>query len=461
MTGPIPRRRLLQGGAAIGAGTALGLIAAQSANAAPASTSPDSTGAATTAAVTPAATVPNQPPAPLFRDPIFDGASDPTVIYNRQTGEWWMFYTGRRANVAGQGVAWVHGSDIGIASSSDGGRTWLYRGVAEGLSYQPGRNTYWAPEILWDGSKYHMFVVFITGVPINWTTVRTILHYTSDNLWNWEFIGPLTLSSGNVIDPCIYPLPQGSAHRWRMWFKDEGHSSHIYSADSDDLTNWTVNGPVLTNKGQEAPQVFWYDGFYWMGTAGPPINVYRSTDLSTWTIQSTPLLGDPGTRTNDSANGNHPFFLSQGGSAYIVYFTDNAGGPRVSAVQAAPLYVNDGVLSADRNTPFSMNWDPNLTVSLRGGNVGLPGVAFSTPGDGQAVGGQVQIAVQLTGTGLRAYDLRVDGGGLQYQYQPKPGTVTFTLDTTTLTNGRHTLLATATDEFGQKYTVTRPVVVAN
>ncbi|MDQ0877727.1 hypothetical protein QFZ77_006386 [Paenibacillus sp. V4I3] len=30
---------------------------------------------------------------PLFRDPFYDGAADPVVIWNRQTKEWWMIYT--------------------------------------------------------------------------------------------------------------------------------------------------------------------------------------------------------------------------------------------------------------------------------------------------------------------------------------------------------------------------------
>jgi hypothetical protein len=34
-------------------------------------------------------------PAPLFRDPIFDGASDPVVIWNRQEKNWWLLYTQR------------------------------------------------------------------------------------------------------------------------------------------------------------------------------------------------------------------------------------------------------------------------------------------------------------------------------------------------------------------------------
>lgn len=31
----------------------------------------------------------------LYRDPVFDGATDPMVIFNRAEGTWWMLYTSR------------------------------------------------------------------------------------------------------------------------------------------------------------------------------------------------------------------------------------------------------------------------------------------------------------------------------------------------------------------------------
>src|SRR5512139_3120877 len=58
---------------------------------------------------------------PLFRDPIYDGAADPVVIWNKQQKKWWMLYTNRRANIIDStGVQWVHGTRIGIAESVDG-----------------------------------------------------------------------------------------------------------------------------------------------------------------------------------------------------------------------------------------------------------------------------------------------------------------------------------------------------
>jgi hypothetical protein len=41
----------------------------------------------------------------LFHDPVHDGASGPVVIRHRDTGEWWMYFTQRRASVDESGVA--------------------------------------------------------------------------------------------------------------------------------------------------------------------------------------------------------------------------------------------------------------------------------------------------------------------------------------------------------------------
>jgi hypothetical protein len=69
---------------------------------------------------------------PLFRDPVFDGAADPAVIWNKKEKKWFMFYTNRRANAPGlDGVSWVHGTLIGIAESADGGATWKYRDTCD------------------------------------------------------------------------------------------------------------------------------------------------------------------------------------------------------------------------------------------------------------------------------------------------------------------------------------------
>lgn len=104
--------------------------------------------------------------APLFRDPITDGAADPSVVYNRAEKTWWMLYTQRRANCDAPDVAYCYGTAIGIACSEDNGQSWYYRGTLD-LEYEPGHNTYWAPDIIYDDGTYHLFVVFIRGARIH------------------------------------------------------------------------------------------------------------------------------------------------------------------------------------------------------------------------------------------------------------------------------------------------------
>src|SRR3954465_264082 len=104
----------------------LSLIPAALANAQPASTQPVA-------------------PKPLFRDPIQDGAADPTLIWNSRENKWFMFYTNRRAKTPVSetpGVTWVHGTKIGIAESSDRGATWKYRGTAD-VDYADDTMTQW------------------------------------------------------------------------------------------------------------------------------------------------------------------------------------------------------------------------------------------------------------------------------------------------------------------------------
>jgi len=155
-------------------------------------------------------------PRPLFRDPVFDGAADPTLIWNPHEQTWWMVYTARRANLAlADDVSWIHGTSLGVASTADGGATWLYRGTLEGLDIDPGVHTYWAPEIVQIGGTFHMFLSVINGLPSTWSGhPRTIRHYESHDLWHWTYTATLDLSSELVIDACIFPLLNGG---WRLW----------------------------------------------------------------------------------------------------------------------------------------------------------------------------------------------------------------------------------------------------
>ena len=308
------------------------------------------------------------PPAPLFRDPIHDGAADPTLIWNREERAWWLLYTARRVNLPLRGVAWAHGTDIGIASSTDG-QHWRYRGILRGLEFEPGRNTFWAPEVLWHEDRYHMYLSYVRGVPHDWSGARAILHLTSDDLWNWRHESVLRLSSDRVIDAAVHRMPGGF---WRLWYKDEVHDSHTYAADSDDLYRWTVHGPVITDRAHEGPNVFCWRGSYWMIIdCWDGLGVYRSADADNWT-RCPNILGAPGARKDDGANARHADVQVNAGRAFIFYFThpewdgqEQYGIDEMhpfhvkrTSLQVAELEVENGILVCDRDKAFDFTLRP-------------------------------------------------------------------------------------------------------
>jgi len=304
------------------------------------------------------------PAAPLFRDPIYDGAADPTIIWNHNEKSWWILYTNRRATDPSIGVSWVHGTDIGIASSTDGGQSWIYRGTVSGLEFEPGHNTFWAPEVIRFENQYHMYVSYVRGIPSTWGFGREIIHYTSDDLWNWKFESILELSSHMVIDACVFRHPEGL---WNMWYKDEAHGSATYVAESNDLYQWQVRGPVITTPAHEGPNVFRWKGAYWLiADFWKGLMVWMSDDCSSWTRQSD-ILVTPGTRAEDGAYGHHADVLVQDGRAYIFYFTHPgerpAGSPdtdmtyeqKRTSLQVAELTIENRELSCRRDEPFDFH----------------------------------------------------------------------------------------------------------
>jgi len=292
-------------------------------------------------------------PDPLFTDPL-GAPTDPTVIEGPD-GTWWLFATQRRVDDDRPGVSWVHGTDIAVATSDDGGLTWTHRGVVDGLDPHDGRNTLWAPEVVFAEGRFHMFVTYIAGVPEQWAGhERHILHHVSDDLARWEYRGVVPLSSDYVIDACVAPTEDG----YRIWFKDEAAGSTTWCADSADLETWGPSRPVIEGRPHEGPNVFTLGGWHWMivdewrGQA-----VYRSDDLSHWTADGR-ILVEP--------RGHHADVVATDTEAWIFYFTHDVSpfGPtgggekratRPAVVRVATARVVDGHLVCDPDEPVDLD----------------------------------------------------------------------------------------------------------
>ena len=305
-------------------------------------------------------------PAPLFRDPITDGAADPVVFYNPVEKEWWMLYTQRRANIDLPDVAYCYGNAIGIAASSDNGKSWIYRGALD-LEFEHGHNTFWAPDIVFHKGKWHLFVAYIKGVRNHWSGVARMAHYTSKDLWNWKFSDFSDLGFESVIDGSLIKLQNGD---WRMYFK--GPNAHTYMADSRDLKNWKASPEVVIGgKEHEGANVFEFAGYFWMLTdEWRGMRVYKSSDMKNWEKQGM-ILDDIGVRPDDHPTGAHGDALVTGNNAYVFYFTHpgrkthfaatmDANGmypyqERRSSIEVAQLLYQDGTLKCVRNEDFDFH----------------------------------------------------------------------------------------------------------
>lgn len=308
-------------------------------------------------------------PKPLYRDPVYDGAADPTIIYDPGDKQWVMFYTVRRANVPGLGgITWIHGTPIGIATSVDGGITWKYLTTAK-IHYKDAVPdvTWWAPAVVLHNGIYHMFLVYVPGIFTDWKHPRSIIHLTSSDLINWDYVSTLPLEHDRDIDPGVLRLPDGS---WRLWYKDEADGSSTHYADSPDLDQWTDRGrvPGLSDVGGEAPVAFHWKGHYWLfRDIGRGLAMYRSDDALAWARTGT-LLDEPGTGPDDKAVGKHPDLIISGDRAYMFYFTHPGTAPshadgmdrRRTSIQVVELKYDpaSNVLTADRDAPTLLYLQP-------------------------------------------------------------------------------------------------------
>ncbi len=305
-----------------------------------------------------------------YRDPVWDGPTDPVLVADHLKGGWVLFYTQRRATKPGlTGVEWVHGTAIGVARSSDGGATWIYQGTADGLvppeTERPA--TLWAPDVVRLGGQWIMYLSVLGGVRTDWTGNASIVQFASRDLKTWEYLGQIDLDSARVIDAAVARCGDG---RYRLWYKDEARGSNTYSAVSDrpqDPSSWIPEGLAIPGRPHEGPKVFRLEGQYWMivdewrGQA-----IYRSADATgNWTRQEHRgglILTAPESVEGRPVVGRHadvvPLAPGEDGRerALLVYFTHPYWGgedvgtmepdakTRLSHVRAAVLEVRNGNL---------------------------------------------------------------------------------------------------------------------
>ncbi|KDN54217.1 family 43 glycosylhydrolase [Flavobacterium seoulense] len=302
---------------------------------------------------------------PLYRDPIYDGAADPTLIWNKKEKKWFMFYTNRRTNIESKGVSWVHGTPIGIAESKDGAK-WTYKTDCK-IDYKLKDVTYWAPDIIEHKGIYHMYLTIVPSIFEDWRHPRYIIHLTSKNLIDWKFQSQLKLASERCIDAAVFRLDNGN---WRMYYNNENDGKSVYYADSKDLYNWTDSGQKVVKDRGEGPKVFRWKNKNWMIIdTWRGLGVFSSDDFTNWKRQEKNILQEPGTGQDDKVIGGHADVIVQGDKAYIFYFTHPGRIPtnkgidnyetRRTSIQVAELEYKDGEIICNRDKTVNINLNPN------------------------------------------------------------------------------------------------------
>ncbi|HRG24509.1 MAG TPA: family 43 glycosylhydrolase [Chitinophagaceae bacterium] len=309
-------------------------------------------------------------PKPLYDDPVYHGAADPVIVYNKSVKKWWMFYTNRRASITDSTVAWVHGTRIGIAESKDG-RVWKYVDTAN-INYRPDPGyTHWAPDIIEENGSWHMYLTYVPGTFTDWNHPRVIVHLHSTDLINWSTPSTSSTSSApstlqlinqKVIDASVYKVNDSL---YRLWYNNEKDGKSIWYAESKDLYHWTDKGKAIAARG-EGPKVFyWQDQYFMIVDAWKGMEVYSSTDLLKWTKQKDRILEAPGKGKDDQAIGGHCEVIVNDGRAFVYYFTHpgrrkdkpaakGSFDDKRSVIQVAELEYKDGQIVCDRDKPLRL-----------------------------------------------------------------------------------------------------------
>ncbi len=295
---------------------------------------------------------------PVFDDPVYHGAADPVIIYNKAKKKWWMLYTNRRAALNDSTVQWVHGTRIGIAESKDGVK-WKYVDTCN-INYRPDAGyTHWAPDVIEHNGTFHMYLTYVPGTFKDWNHPRVIIHLTSNDLKNWNYQSTLKLVNEKVIDASVYKV---NDTLWRMWYNNEKDGKSIYYADSKDLYKWTDKGKAIAARGEGSKTFYWQGKYFMIIDAWKGMEVFSSDDLLTWKKQVNRILENPGIGKDDQAIGGHCDVVVNNGRAFVYYFTHpgrSKANPAArgsfddkrSVIQLAELEYKNDAVNCDRDKP--------------------------------------------------------------------------------------------------------------
>lgn len=301
-------------------------------------------------------------PKPLYDDPIYHGAADPVIIYNKAKKKWWMFYTNRRASIQDSTVQWVHGTRIGIAESKDGIK-WKYIDTCN-INYRLHEGyTHWAPDVVEHNGAFHMYLTYVPGTFKDWNHPRVIVHLTSKNLKDWNYQSTLKLVNEKVIDASVYKV---NDTLWRMWYNNEKDGKSIYYAESNDLYNWVDKGKAIATRGEGPKIFFWQNKYFMIVDAWKGMEIFSSDDLLTWKKQSSRILEQPGKGKDDQAIGGHCDVIVNNGRAFVYYFTHpgrSKANPaprgsfddKRSVIQVAELKYVNGEIACNRDEAVTIN----------------------------------------------------------------------------------------------------------
>lgn len=326
-------------------------------------------------------------PSPIFTDPHYHGSADPEIVWNSHEGEWWIFYTARRA-LREDGTAAA--CPIGVAKSKDL-VSWDFAGYCkfDGSGGKPDANhTYWAPAVVSDGNTYHMFVTYKPLTTGFWGGRDVwIRHYKApadDLIDGWVYVND-AIKTPEAIDAGLIKKDG----EWLMYYRakeDGAEKMGTYYARSKNLVNWErmglaagdVNDRPVTGYGyQEAQYPFCWQGRYWLLTdpTGADIAIYSSDDALDWKFNNS-LLSKAGERKMDNSQGRHPSVAVIGDRAFIFYHVEpfrdyskpypkNKPEQKRTCLQMAELELKNGKVVCDRNKPLLIEPENVKTFARR------------------------------------------------------------------------------------------------